>query len=163
LALVKRLVELQGGSVSVVSAGVGRGASFSVQLPRTEAISEELAPSQSTAGKAPNRKRVLVIDDNDDARRSLAILLGFEGHDTYEAANGVQGTEMASRVRPDVALIDIGLPDVSGYDVARRIRATLNSGIALIAVTGYGQPEDQRRAFDAGFDAHLVKPITIDQ
>ncbi|TMG99368.1 MAG: response regulator [Betaproteobacteria bacterium] len=163
LALVKRLVELQGGSVSVASAGVGRGASFSVRLPRAEARSEESAAFPSTTSKSPGKKRVLVIDDNEDARKSLATLLAFEGHDTYEAASGARGTELASHVRPEIALIDIGLPDLNGYEVARRIRADLNSGVALIAVTGYGQPEDQRRAFDAGFDAHLVKPITIAQ
>jgi signal transduction histidine kinase/CheY-like chemotaxis protein len=163
LALVKRLVELQGGSVSVASAGVGRGACFSVRLPRTEARSEERAALPSLTSEAPNKKRVLVIDDNDDARKSLAVLLAFDGHETYEAANGVRGIELASHVRPEVALIDIGLPDFSGYEVARRIRAELSSGVALVAVTGYGQPEDQRRAFDAGFDAHLVKPITIEQ
>ncbi|HYT98549.1 MAG TPA: ATP-binding protein [Casimicrobiaceae bacterium] len=163
LALVKRLVELQGGSIAVTSAGVGRGASFSVRLPRTEARSEERATSPLPTSETANKKRVLVIDDNDDARKSLAILLAFEGHETYEAANGAGGIEVASHVRPDVALIDIGLPDLSGYEVARRIRADLNGGVALVAVTGYGQPEDQRRAFDAGFDAHLVKPITIEQ
>jgi signal transduction histidine kinase/CheY-like chemotaxis protein len=163
LALVKRLVELQGGSVAVVSAGVGRGARFSVRLPRTEARSEERATSPSTTSETPNKKRVLIVDDNDDARKSLAILLALEGHDTYEAADGARGIEVASHVRPEVALIDIGLPDLSGYEVARRIRADSSGGVALVAVTGYGQPEDQRRAFDAGFDAHLVKPITIEQ
>ena len=163
LALVKRLVELQGGSVSVASAGVGRGARFSVRLPRTEATSEERVAVPPAVSKALGKKRVLVIDDNDDARRSLTLLLAFEGHETYEAPNGARGTELASHVRPEFALIDIGLPDLSGYEVARRIRADLNGGVALVAVTGYGQPEDQRRAFDAGFDAHLVKPVTIDQ
>jgi signal transduction histidine kinase/CheY-like chemotaxis protein len=163
LALVKRLVELQGGSVAVASAGVGRGARFSVRLPRTEARSEERATSPSTTSETPNKKRVLIVDDNDDARKSLAILLALEGHDTSEAADGARGIEVASHVRPEVALIDIGLPDLSGYEVARRIRADSSGGVALVAVTGYGQPEDQRRAFDAGFDAHLVKPITIEQ
>jgi signal transduction histidine kinase/ActR/RegA family two-component response regulator len=163
LALVKRLVELQGGSVSVASAGVGKGARFSVRLPRTEATSQERVAVAPAVSRALGKKRVLVIDDNDDARRSLAILLAFEGHETYEAPNGARGTELASHVRPEIALIDIGLPDLSGYEVARRIRADLNGGVALVAVTGYGQPEDQRRAFDAGFDAHLVKPVTIDQ
>ena len=134
-----------------------------MRLPRTEARSEERAALPPLTSEAPNKKRVLVIDDNDDARKSLAILLAFDGHETYEAANGVRGIELASHVRPEVALIDIGLPDLSGYEVARRVRMELSSGVALVAVTGYGQPEDQRRAFDAGFDAHLVKPITIEQ
>jgi len=117
---------------------------------------------QPTPARAPGC-RVVVSDDNDDARTSLALLLSFEGHQTHEAPNGARAVDVANHVRPDVALIDIGLPDMSGYDVAKRIRTKLNERIVLVAVTGYGQPEDQRRAFDAGFDAHLVKPITVDQ
>ena len=163
LALVKRLVELQQGTVAVVSDGLGKGATFSVRLPRVEAgVEQEVAPPSAKAAP-PGRKRVLIIDDNDDARQSLSMLLSFEGHEVHDAANGVRGTELAAQVRPDVALIDIGLPDLSGYEVARRMRAALNGTVALVAVTGYGQPEDQRRAHDAGFDAHLVKPVTLDQ
>lgn len=133
----------------------GKGATFNVRLPRVEAgVEEEPAPpSENVLPSKP--KRVLVIDDNDYARQSLAALLSFEGHETYEAANGARGAELAEQVRPRIALIDIGLPDISGYEVARRIRAALNGDIVLFAVTGYGQPEDQRRALEAGFDAHL--------
>ena len=161
----KRLVELQQGTVSVASAGLGKGATFSVRLPRIDVGVAEAGAPTSPLGKtrSEGRKRVLVIDDNDDARQSLTILLGLEGHETYEAANGALGAELARHVHPDIALIDIGLPDLSGYEVARRIRADLNGDVTLVAVTGYGQPEDQRRAFDAGFDAHLVKPITVEQ
>ena len=101
--------------------------------------------------------------DVDTVLLTTGLALGMEGHDTYEAANGALGAELARHVHPDIALIDIGLPDLSGYEVARRIRADLNGDVTLVAVTGYGQPEDQRRAFDAGFDAHLVKPVTVEQ
>jgi len=163
LALVRRLVEAQHGKVVVDSAGVGKGATFSVRVPRVDPAVEEEQPLSSVTVRAVGRKRVLVIDDNDDARRSLAVLLSFDGHETFEAPNGVRGAELARHARPEVALIDIGLPDINGYEVARRIRADLGKSVTLVAVTGYGQPEDQRAAFEAGFDAHLVKPVTLDQ
>jgi len=163
LALVKRLIELQQGTVSVESAGVDRGTTFRVSLRRVEPGLEEGAIVPPAMPQTPGRKRVLVIDDNDDARRSLAMLLSFEGHEICEAPDGARGVELAQCVRPEVALIDIGLPDLSGHEVARQIRAALKDDVVLLAVTGYGQPEDQRRALDAGFDAHLVKPVTLDQ
>ncbi|HEY4138659.1 MAG TPA: ATP-binding protein, partial [Casimicrobiaceae bacterium] len=134
LALVKRLVELQEGTVSVVSAGIGQGTTFTIRFPRVQASVAEDAATPLAAGEPGARKRVLVIDDNEDARRSLAVLLTFEGHQIYEAENGGRGIELAGLMHPDVVLIDIGLPDVSGYEVARRIRAHQIRGVTLVAV-----------------------------
>jgi CheY-like chemotaxis protein len=101
---------------------------------------------------------ILVIEDNDDARESLERILTLEGHTVHKAADGVSGVAAAERVRPDVAIVDIGLPQKDGYEVARTIRANAHHRVMLVALTGYGQPEDERRAREAGFDAHLVKP-----
>ena len=106
---------------------------------------------------------ILIVEDNADARDALRMLLELDGHRVETAGEGLEALEIARGKDPDIALIDIGLPDLSGYEVARRIRADLNGDVTLVAVTGYGQPEDQRRAFDAGFDAHLVKPVTVEQ
>ena len=108
---------------------------------------------------APGRS-ILIIEDHDDAREALRALLELEGHQVSAAAAGPQGIELAHRHAPDIALIDIGLPDLDGYEVARRLRAAPGGrSIGLVAITGYGQPEDQRRAYEAGFDAHLTKPV----
>ena len=163
LALVKRLVELQGGSVTAASDGVGRGATFTVRLPRVEPVVSDVATPLRATPTPSGTKRIVLIDDNDDARKLLAMLLAFEGHETHEAATGDAGIRLACDVRPDVALIDIGLPDFDGYDIAKRIRAQLGNHCKLVAVTGYGQLDDQRRAFEAGFDAHLVKPVSVEQ
>jgi signal transduction histidine kinase len=158
LALVKRLTELHGGRVAGSSAGPGRGATFTVKLPAAP------APAQATV-EAGSRKlfgsrRVLIVEDNDDARAMLSEALAFSGHDVRQARDGATGLALAAQARPDIALIDIGLPDLDGYEVARRLRAAPGGGrIGLIAITGYGQAEDQRRAHDAGFDAHLTKPV----
>jgi two-component system, sensor histidine kinase len=103
---------------------------------------------------------VLIVEDNDDMRQMLHEALAFSGHEVREARDGVTALAAAAELRPDVALIDIGLPDLDGYEVARRLRASPGGRrMGLVALTGYGQPEDQRKAFDAGFDAHLTKPV----
>jgi CheY-like chemotaxis protein len=159
LALVKRLTELHGGSVSAASAGVGRGATFTVRLPAVLPPAPAAAPRPVERSPAPPR-RVLIVEDNDDTRQMLHEALAFSGHDVREARDGASALAAAAEARPDVALIDIGLPDVDGYEVARRLRAAPGGRrMGLIALTGYGQAEDQRRAFDAGFDAHLTKPV----
>jgi CheY-like chemotaxis protein len=107
--------------------------------------------------------RVLVVEDNQDARETLRMMLEIEGHRVYEAEDGPSGVEAARAVRPDVALIDIGLPGFDGYEVARRVRGGHGSSMRLIAVSGYGQAEDRQRSRDAGFDAHLVKPVAAEQ
>jgi signal transduction histidine kinase/ActR/RegA family two-component response regulator len=159
LALVKRLAELHGGSVSVASEGVGRGARFVVLLPaagppNVRQVSEEAAP-------APGRYRILLIEDNEDARRALRRALELEGHEVEEAADGVQGLALAERGAPEVVVVDIGLPGMNGYEIARRLRARSEAAMALIALTGYGQAEDVRRAREAGFQAHVTKPVDV--
>jgi signal transduction histidine kinase len=157
LALVKRLTELHGGTVAASSAGAGRGTTFVVRLPAV------LPSAQSQAAQATPRvaaKRILIVEDNDDARHMMHEVLAFGGHDVREARDGATGLALAAESRPDVALIDIGLPDLDGYEVARRLRAAPGGRrMGLIAITGYGQAEDQKRAYDAGFDAHLTKPV----
>jgi CheY-like chemotaxis protein/two-component sensor histidine kinase len=161
LALVKRLSELQAGSVAADSAGLGEGATFTVRLPAVLPPAEQPAPAQRIPMAA---RQVLVVEDNDDTRQMLREVLAFSGHQVRTAPDGKTGLALAAESRPDVALIDIGLPDVDGYEVARRMRASPGGRrIGLIAITGYGQAEDQRRAYEAGFDAHLTKPVAPDR
>jgi PAS domain S-box-containing protein len=158
LTLSRRLVELHGGSMTAASEGHGRGAHFTVRLPVEVAGTPAPAPPVVT----PERSRcVLVIEDNDDARESLRLLLESLGHQVLEAANGSQGLALALDRKPEVVLIDLGLPGLDGYEVARALRAGLGDATTtLIAVTGYGQTEDRQRSRAAGFDAHLVKPVS---
>ena len=160
LTLVRQLVQLHGGTVEASSAGPGRGSTFTVRLPvLADPPDSDDAARPAVAGPA---RRVLVIEDNEDAREMLRNLLHILGHEVHEACDGASGIEEARRLRPDAALIDIGLPGIDGYEVARRIRADA-PGTRLVAVTGYGQPEDRERALAAGFDVHLVKPVDPDQ
>jgi PAS domain S-box-containing protein len=160
LALVKRLAGMHGGSVSAASEGRGRGAVFTVRLPAVMAPERAREQQPVPAQKAAGPRRVLVIEDNDDTRQMLRATLALGGHEVREAADGATGLAAAAELRPEVALIDIGLPDIDGYEVARRLRSTLDGAIMLIALTGYGQAEDQRQALEAGFDLHLTKPVT---
>ena len=162
LTLVRRIVELHGGRVEAASEGPGRGSAFTVRLPAiaapVPALSREPLASDLD-GNGPGR-RVLLVEDNADARAMLRRILEMEGHQVYEAADGEAGLEAALRLRPDVALIDVGLPGLDGYEVARAIRRRDGAAIRLVALTGYGQPEDRRYALAVGFDAHLVKPAS---
>jgi len=156
LTLVKRLVELHGGRVCARSDGPGHGAEFVVDLPladadRTAAVKEPPIPL--------GRRRIVVIEDNDDAREVLVTLLRLDGHEVEAAPTGLAGIELASARSPDVVLVDVGLPDLDGFEVCRRLRHTLGHRGRLIAVTGYGQARDRERSAAAGFDAHLVKPV----
>jgi signal transduction histidine kinase len=161
LPLVKNLAELHGGTVTAASDGPGRGAVFTVRLPAVPAGArkpEVLHPERRRS------RRVLIIEDNDDAREMLHTALSLSGHQVSEARDGAAGIEIAAREQPDVALIDIGLPDIDGYEVARRLRAmTTRRRMTLVALTGYGQPADRERAFKAGFDVHLTKPVPPEQ
>jgi signal transduction histidine kinase len=162
LTLVRRLVELHGGTVAAVSAGPGQGSTFEVRLPRVEPPHVTPAPT-SGPGPARTRLHVLVVEDNDDAREMMRHLLGLAGHAVRDAADGVAGLSMALEQPPDVAIIDVGLPGLDGFELARRLRADPRGcGVTLIALTGYGQRETRARALEAGFDAFLVKPLAAE-
>jgi two-component system, sensor histidine kinase len=164
LTLVRRLVELHGGQVGAASPGVGRGSTFEIRLPAS--------PAAATAGAgvappapAPVRRtlRAVVVDDHQDLRELLADLLASWGHEVATASDGPSGLAMIRECRPDVALLDIGLPGMDGYAVARALRAELGSAtIRLVAMTGFGQQADRERALAAGFDLHIAKPATAD-
>jgi two-component system, sensor histidine kinase len=158
LTLVRSLTELHGGTVEVKSEGPGRGSEFIVRLP----VGSAHAADATEDATPPARRRVLVIEDNADAREMLRMALQLEGHQVETAADGVSGVESALRTPPDLVLVDIGLPGLDGYAVARRLRAALGDRVTLVALTGYGQSEDRRRTTEAGFDAHLVKPVDPD-
>jgi PAS domain S-box-containing protein len=165
LTLVRRLIELHGGTVAGTSAGPGRGSEFTVRLP-SSAIDVPEPVVDATESAAPGRpkegpRRVLVVDDNEDAREALRFLLDDEGHDVRTAADGPEALAVASAFRPDVVLLDIGLPGMDGYEVARRLRQIPECRSTFIAaVSGYGQPEDRIRSQAAGFDEHLLKPVS---
>jgi signal transduction histidine kinase len=175
LALVQRLVEMHGGSVSARSDGLGKGSEFLIRLPlfiretveSGQPIQQRSALEQSMTnaeGPARTQRRILVADDNNDALESLATLLQLSGHEVYTAANGAMALESAEAHRPEVALLDIGMPKLDGYEVARRIRAQpWGQRITLVALTGWGQDSDRRRSQEAGFDSHLVKPLDLDK
>lgn len=159
LTLTRRLVELHGGTVEAASPRPGLGSVFTVCLPRLPAAPPKPGPG-GVAARTGIRRRVLIVEDNADARESLRTVLELSGHEIYEAEDGPGGVEQALALRPDMALIDIGLPSLDGYEVARQIRsAPAGREMFLIALTGYGQPRDRQQAREAGFDAHLVKPV----
>jgi signal transduction histidine kinase len=159
LSVVKRLVEMHGGSVSLFSAGTDQGSRFELKLP--------LLQREESLGEAPASahvpvRRILVVDDNADAANSLAIILSLEGHHVECAYSAHEALQRVQSVRPDVALLDIGLPSMDGYELARRLRACpALAGTRLIALTGYGTADDKVRARASGFDAHLVKPADL--
>jgi PAS domain S-box-containing protein len=162
LALVKGLVELHGGEARAASDGAGRGATFTFWLPlAAEGWAEEAGTQAGGAAVGP-RRRVLIVEDNSDAADSLRMLLELAGHEVAVAYTGADGLEAARARRPDVVLCDLGLPGLSGFEVARALRQGADtSGLRLIAVSGYGRDEDQRRARAAGFDEVLVKPVDL--
>jgi signal transduction histidine kinase/ActR/RegA family two-component response regulator len=162
LHLVKRLVEMHGGHVSAHSDGAGLGSRFTVRIPALpESVTLEAAPKPLPAPAEPRiPRRVLVVDDNTDNAELLKILLEEEGHETFMAHDGVEGLAAAERLRPDVVLMDLGLPRIDGFDACRRIREQAwGKQILMIAITGWGQDVDRRKSQEAGFDHHLVKPV----
>ena len=162
LTLVKTLVELHGGTVAVQSAGLGRGTEFIVRLPvAADRLASALpaAPSE----KAPRRRRILIVDDSQDGAESLAMLLQIGGHETHVVHDGAEALVAAERIRPDLILLDIGLPKLNGYEVCSRIRERpWGREVRLVALTGWGQEQDRHRSKAAGFDVHLVKPVDHD-
>jgi CheY-like chemotaxis protein len=168
LALVRELVALHGGRVAASSGGVGQGAQFSVRIPLASAAWADVSGTQlpeRAARPAPARRtrRVLLVDDNRDSAESLAVLLTTLGHEVSQAYDGPAALEAARSETPDLVLLDIGMPGMSGHEVARRIRAEpALVGTTLIALTGYGSAEDRHESHAAGFDGHLVKPIDFE-
>ena len=163
LALVKGLVELHGGKIEARSEGLERGCEFVVVLPglRVVASNSPKVQSGTEESAAPSAlRRVLIADDNRDGAESLAMLIEFSGHQVYLAHTGIDAVQMAAIHRPHIAILDIGMPGMDGYQVAERIRdETWGRHMILIALTGWGQEDDKRRAQRAGFDHHLTKPV----
>jgi CheY-like chemotaxis protein len=161
LTLVKRLAELHGGSVAAHSPGLGQGSEFVVRLPATaDRGGEGERASGRREGNAWPRRRVLVVDDNQAAADSFALLLRLAGQDVRVAYDGPQALAQAGGFRPALVFLDIGMPGMDGYEVARRLRGERElRGVVLVALTGWGQEEDRRRSAEAGFDHHLVKPV----
>jgi signal transduction histidine kinase/ActR/RegA family two-component response regulator len=162
LTLAKRLVEMHGGTIAAHSGGPGRGSEFTIRLPVVAEAPRALPRldlrEERVHSSAP--LRILVVDDNRDAAATLALLLELTGHDVRTAHDGLEALAAASEFRPDVVLLDIGLPKLNGYEVARRIRSQpRGQGVVLIAITGWGQEEDKRQSQEAGFDQHIVKPV----
>jgi CheY-like chemotaxis protein len=160
LSLVKGLVEMHGGQVTAHSDGPGRGSRFSIRLPASIVVEAPAAGPARLHGAEAGSQRVLVVEDNADAAEAMRMLLGEFGHQVASASNGLDAIALAKSFRPDVILLDIGLPGIDGYELARTLRALEETrGARVIAVTGYGQPSDRERSSAAGFDNHLVKPV----
>jgi signal transduction histidine kinase/ActR/RegA family two-component response regulator len=161
LALVRNLLQLHGGSISVTSDGIGHGAEFIVRFPLAPAatIAETRVVTQPTREGQP--RRIVIVEDNDDVRELLRLKLKRLGHAVDAVGDGPAGVVAIVDGKPDLALVDIGLPGLDGYQVAERVRQSLGGKVVLVAVSGFGQPEDKRRAFDAGFDDHITKPADV--
>ena len=158
LSVVKRLIEMHRGSVQAASAGIGQGSTFTIRLPR---IAPASVPREVKATERTSPRRILVVDDNVDAADSLAMWLTFNGHDVHTVYGATEALEAVGRLQPEVMFLDIGLPVMNGYEVARQLRAHApHMPLRLIALTGYGQKEDRERSMAAGFDDHLVKPVS---
>jgi signal transduction histidine kinase/CheY-like chemotaxis protein len=172
LSLSQRFVELHGGTIEARSDGLGRGSEFLVclplvgdmYLPEATATTEAARPAHDVTPQAPQNKpkrTVLIVDDNEAAAHGIAQLLSHAGHDVRVAHDGSGALRALANFRPEIIILDIGLPDASGYDLARNIREYLDPQPLLVALTGFGQEEDQRRAYESGFDYHLTKPVSI--
>jgi CheY-like chemotaxis protein len=169
LTLARRLVEMHGGSIRAESAGIGRGSLFEIRVPVGQAapaiaLGDPVAAFVLERAAPEERMRIVVVDDNDDIRETMQQLLQSLGHEVGVAADGLSGVELILKERPQVALVDIGMPGLDGYQVARRLRTELGPGeLRLVAMTGFGQSSDRDRALAAGFDSHLIKPARTEQ
>jgi CheY-like chemotaxis protein/two-component sensor histidine kinase len=160
LTLVRRLVEMHSGSVKAKSEGEGMGSEFTVRLPLAERTSRAMKSPTANEHAPISKRRILVVDDNKDSGDTLALLLKLKGHEVYTARDGFEAIDMANEFRPEVILMDVGMPKLNGYDATRRIRETEHGRNALIvALTGWGQPSDVARSLESGCSAHLVKPV----
>jgi len=163
LSIVKRLVEMHGGSVEARSEGQGSGSEFIVRLPVALSVAGDEPTVQTYLVGPVTRHRIVVVDDNVDAANSLGQLLEMLGNEVITFYDGESGIKAARKFRPDILLCDIGMPKMNGYDTARSIRAEeWGKNTVLVALTGYGQMDDLQRSADAGFDHHLVKPLDVD-
>ncbi|MBC7894402.1 MAG: PAS domain S-box protein, partial [Cytophagaceae bacterium] len=161
LTLVKTLVEMHDGTVEASSEGPGQGSQFVVRLPLASAAPEAAPTPEPNGARPAHARRVLIVDDNEDGATSMAMLVTLAGHEAFAAHDGERAVEEAERLLPDIVLLDIGLPKLNGYEVCRRIRATSwGARMHIVAVTGWGQEADRERSTAAGFDAHLVKPVS---
>jgi PAS domain S-box-containing protein len=166
LTIVRRLVEMHGGQVTARSEGTGKGSVFTVRLPRSiSAAAPGVAARRRAADRqTPLTRRILIVDDNLDAANTLAMVLRMDGHEVDSVHDGLQVVAKAREFRPQVILLDLGLPGLSGLEVARQLRASTDlNGVTLIALTGYGQEEDRRLTHATGFDHHMVKPVDLEQ
>jgi CheY-like chemotaxis protein len=162
LSLVQSLVALHGGTVSASSPGKGKGSTFTVRLPLAAAAEISRGTESVIETQKPDQLHVLVVDDNTDAAESLGVLLDIEGHAAHIAHTGAEALQVAQAQALDVVFLDIGLPDMSGYDVARRLRMLPGmQKTMLVALTGWGTQDDRQRTRDAGFDRHLTKPAEL--
>jgi signal transduction histidine kinase len=161
LTVARSLVAMHGGTIEAFSEGLGKGSEFVVRLP-LEAGAVEQGDVRSARPVERRPRRVLVIEDGDDNRAALRAALEQMGHEVFDAADGLTGAERAIEHAPEIVLVDIGLPGLNGYEVAQRIRSARGPGVLLVALTGYGQPEDRRSALAAGFDVHLTKPVELE-
>ena len=159
LTLVQLLVQLHGGSVQALSPGTGLGAEFVVRLPGIPGETAPAEPPLPPPGRTLGSFRVLVVDDNMDAAQSLARLLELSGHVVHTRNDGAGALEAVGTFRPQIVLLDIGMPGMDGYEVAERLRSAGSPDLLLVAITGYGRDEDRRRSKAAGFDLHMVKPV----
>ena len=163
LTLVRRLVELHGGTVEAFSPGLGRGSEFVVRLPLSAAATAGSVGPDNGEAASLTRRRVLVADDNRDAADSLALMLTMMGGEVHATYDGLTAVEAAAAFRPDVIVLDVGMPGLDGYEAARCIREQAwGKDVVLVALTGWGQEEDRRRSEEAGFDHHLAKPVEPD-
>ncbi|MEO7887455.1 MAG: ATP-binding protein, partial [Polaromonas sp.] len=165
LTLVRKIIEMHGGNVRVESRAEGRGTQFTVWLPRVAAQPAVAASPPVSPASLFQPRRILVADDNTDAASTLAQLLGVMGHEVRTAGDGVDAVNVADSFSPDLVILDIGMPRMDGYEACRQIRKLQGSGAraTIVALTGWGQPEDKQRAVDAGFDLHLTKPVDPQQ
>lgn len=164
LTLAQRIVQMHGGSIQGKSAGIGNGSEFSIRLPVVPDIDETIKPANSGKSSQPEPLRILMAEDNRDAAATMAVLLRNLGHQVEIAFDGSEALKVAAVFQPDVFLVDIGLPVLDGYEVAKRVRKQSQwDKTRLIAVTGYGSPDDVERSKQAGFDFHLVKPVSFDE
>jgi CheY-like chemotaxis protein len=160
---VKTLVELHHGTVTVMSGGAGQGSTFELRLPVMPAQPQPDLQKEAVLQDGSGSRRVLIVDDNEDAAELLTMMLELDGHVVEKIHHGAGAIEVARRFQPEIVFLDIGLPDMSGYEVARRLRELPGTvGAVLIALTGYGQQKDRDEALNAGFNHHLVKPVSFD-